>query len=164
MDAALAAYGEAAEQFERYGGYDGDYHVDTVFNGLGVGQLPRERVFSTLSGGERSRVSLALLLLQSPDLLLLDEPTNHLDMASLAWLESYLAAYRGAMLIVSHDRTFLNRTVTTVLEIDEHARTLKQYAGNYDTYLAAKTQERRDWELDYQRQQEEIKALRLDMK
>jgi len=164
LDAIMVEYGETVEQFERYGGYEMDYRVDAVLEGLGVNHIPRERLFATLSGGEKSRVGLALLLLQAPDVLLLDEPTNHLDFASMAWLEVYLRGYRGGILIVSHDRQFLNRTVGAIVEIDEHTRAARRYAGNYDTYHAAKERERRKWEFDYERQQEEIKALRIEIK
>src|SRR5690606_19081880 len=122
------------------------------------------RLFATLSGGEKARVGLALLLLQAPDVLLLDEPTNHLDFASLTWLEDYLRTYRGAVLLVSHDRQFLNRTVNLIVEIDEHTRTARQYSGNYDTYLQAKAQERKKWEIDFERQQEEIRTLYHEIK
>ena len=96
----------------------------------------------TLSGGEKARVGLAILLLRSPDLLLLDEPTNHLDFASLEWLELYLSNYKGAILLVSHDRQFLNRTVNQIFEIDEHIHHLKKYDGNYDAFVMAKAAER----------------------
>ncbi len=164
LEAVLAEYGDVSEHFERLGGYEIDHRLDTVFAGLGVQRIERERPFATLSGGEKTRVGLALLLLGAPDVLLLDEPTNHLDFAMLDWLESYLARYRGAMLIVSHDRQFLNRTVNAIIEIDEHKRVAKRYAGNYDVYLEARTRERRQWQLDFERQQEEIRELRLDMK
>jgi macrolide transport system ATP-binding/permease protein len=164
LDAIMLEYGEVSEQFERYGGYEIDHRVDTVLDGLRVGHIPRERPFATLSGGEKSRVGLAMLLLQAPDVLLLDEPTNHLDFASLNWLESYLQGYRGGILIVSHDRQFLNRTITVIVEIDEHSHTTKRYAGNYDAYHQVKVQEQRAWESEYGRQQEEIKALRIEIK
>jgi macrolide transport system ATP-binding/permease protein len=164
LDTIMAEYGEVSDQFERRGGYDLDYRIDVVLNGLNVGHLPRDRRFETLSGGEKARVGLAMLLLNAPDVLLLDEPTNHLDSRSLNWLENYLAVYRGGVLIVSHDRYFLNRTVNVILEIDEHTRTIKRYSGDYDAYRTAKTLERRQWEQSYVRQQEEIKALRLEIK
>ena len=164
LNAVMESYGDVSERFERAGGYDMDHRVDLVFAGLGVSDLPRERTVATLSGGERARVGLALLLLQSPDLLLLDEPTNHLDAASLDWLEGYLTAYRGAMLVVSHDRVFLNGTVNAIVEIDEHTRNAKRYSGNYDAYRAAKQLERRQWEITYRTQQEELKLLRKEIK
>jgi macrolide transport system ATP-binding/permease protein len=164
LDVLMMEYGEASGQFERYGGYEMDHRTDTVLAGLGVAHIPRERQFATLSGGEKARVGLAMLLLQAPDVLLLDEPTNHLDLASLNWLEGYLQAYRGGILIVSHDRQFLNRAVNAIVELDEHSRTARRYSGNYDAYHQAKAQERRQWEIEYERQQEEIKALRLQIK
>jgi macrolide transport system ATP-binding/permease protein len=164
LDAVMETYGDVSESFERAGGYDLDYRVDQVLAGLGVDALPRDRTVATLSGGERARVGLALLLLQSPDVLLLDEPTNHLDAASLTWLEKYLAAYKGAMLVVSHDRTFLNETVNVIVEIEEHTRNAKRYTGNYDAYWAAKLVERRQWEQLYENQQEELKSLRKQIK
>jgi len=102
--------------------------------------------------------------LRSPDLLLLDEPTNHLDVAALERLEDYLAVYSGALLVVSHDRQFLNRVVSRIFEIDEQAHQLKRYEGNYDAYAVTKAAERAKWEEDYERQQEEIKALRRRMR
>ncbi len=164
LESILAEYGDVAEQFERLGGYEQDLRVQRVLDGLGIGHLPRERQISTLSGGEQARLGLAALLLGAPDVLLLDEPTNHLDQAALLWLETYLAAYSGGVLIVSHDRQFLNAMVTTIIEIDEHARTARTFTGNYDDYRRAKALERRRWEDDYARQQDEIKALRLDVK
>jgi macrolide transport system ATP-binding/permease protein len=164
LDAAVADYGDVTEQFERYGGYEIEARTGAVLEGLGVGHLPRDRVFGTLSGGEKSRVGLAMLLLGAPDVLLLDEPTNHLDFASLEWLEGYLSAYRGAALIVSHDREFLNRTVNAIVEIDEHTRAAKRYAGDYDAYHAAKEHERRRWRQEYENQQEELRELRLAVK
>lgn len=164
LDGILAEYGDVAEQFERGGGYEIAHKIDAVLTGLGVAHIPRTRRFGTLSGGEKARAGLALLLLQAPDALLLDEPTNHLDYASLTWLEEYLRAYPGAALVVSHDRQFLNRVVTMIVEIDEHSRAARRYTGTYDDYQRAKAHERRKWEAEYAAQQEEIKALRLEIK
>jgi macrolide transport system ATP-binding/permease protein len=164
LNALMVEYGDTAEPFERYGGYDMEFRVNAVFDGLGIGHMDRSRQFATLSGGEKSRAGLALLLLKSPDVLLLDEPTSHLDFAALEWLEAYLAAYRGALLVVSHDRQFLNRTVHVIIEIDEHTRAARQYVGDYDNYVRVKTLERLRWRQDYERQQEGIKALRQEIK
>ena len=153
-------YEQASSRFQDRGGYELDYKVDTILAGLRIAYLPRDREMQTLSGGEKARVGLAILLLRSPDLLLLDEPTNHLDFASLEWLESYLSNYKGAILLVSHDRQFLNRTVNQIFEIDEHTHHLKKYDGNYDAFVLAQAAERALWEEDYERQQEEIKELR----
>jgi macrolide transport system ATP-binding/permease protein len=160
LEATMLEYGECAERFERRGGYEIDYRADIVFAGLRIDHIPRERRFATLSGGEKSRVLLAALLLGAPDLLLLDEPTNHLDFATISWLEAYLASYRGAFLVISHDRHFLNNAVTRILEIDEHSRTLKDYPGAYDAYLTVRERERDRWELEHAEQQEEIRELK----
>ncbi len=160
----LDEYGHVSARFQDAGGYDLEHRLDAILAGLRLAYLPREREVSTLSGGERARLGLAALLLRSPDLLLLDEPTNHLDFASLAWLEDYLAEYRGGILVVSHDRQFLNRTVNRICEIDEHSRRLKEYTGNYDAYVEARVVERRKWEEEYARQQEEIGDLRKRVK
>jgi macrolide transport system ATP-binding/permease protein len=160
LSGLMDEYEQASSRFQDRGGYELDYKIDSILAGLRIAYLPRDRDMQTLSGGEKARVGLAILLLRSPDLLLLDEPTNHLDFASLEWLEFYLSNYKGAILLVSHDRQFLNRTVSQIFEIDEHAHHLKQYNGNYDAYVLAKAGERATWEEDYERQQEEIKELR----
>ena len=160
LEQALAEYGHVSEEFERLGGYDREHRVEAVLTGLGVGHLPQDRVVATLSGGEKARVGLAALLLQGPSLLLLDEPTNHLDFAALAWLEGFLAEYRGAMLVVSHDRQFLNATVAAIIEIDEHSREAVFYNGSYDFFAAAKAQAYVRWVEEYAAQQEEIHELR----
>ena len=156
LTALLEEYNVVSTKFQDRGGYELDYKIDSILEGLRLHYLPRNQ----LSGGEKARVGLATLLLRSPDLLLLDEPTNHLDFASLTWFETYLSSYAGAMLIVSHDRQFLNRAVNSIFEIDEHSHHLKRYEGNYDAYVLAKAAERTKWEEDYEQQQEEIKELR----
>jgi macrolide transport system ATP-binding/permease protein len=164
LDAILMEYGEVTDAFERAGGYTQEARLEVTLAGLRVDHLARDREFSGFSGGEKARVGLALLLLEAPDVLLLDEPTNHLDWATLDWLEKTLSTYRGALLIVSHDRTFLNHTVNAIVEIDEHTRQAKRYSGNYDAYLVEKTRQRAQWEADYASQQEEIRRLRLEIK
>lgn len=160
----LAQYGEASERFEQLGGYALDYRIDQVLTGLRIAHLPRERLIGTLSGGEKERVGLAALLLRGPDLLLLDEPTNHLDFKTLEWLENYLRQHTGALLVVSHDRQFLNNTVNAILEIDEYTRSLKRYTGNYESYLTARAAEQAQWSIDYEAQQEELKELRKQVR
>src|SRR5207248_551140 len=141
LAALMEEYTLVSTRFQDHGGYELDYKIDTILDGLRISYLPRDREIQTLSGGEKARVGLATLLLRSPDLLLLDEPTNHLDFASLEWLESYLSNYKGAILLVSHDRESLNRAVNQIFEIDEHSHHLKKYEGNYDAYVQAKTTE-----------------------
>lgn len=160
----LAEYGVVSDLFERRGGYAIDYRIDQVMSGLRIAHIARNREVATLSGGEKARLSLAVLLLRSPDLMLLDEPTNHLDFASLDWLENNLHSQRGALLVVSHDRQFLNRTVDTLIEIDEHSRKCKVYTGNYEAYLEIKAFEHQKWEKEYQDQQDELKSLRQSLK
>lgn len=164
LAAIMSAYGDASDRFERIGGYDLDQRAEAILDGLGIGAIGWERPLISLSGGERARAALALLLLSAPDLLLMDEPTNHLDQKTLAWLESWLAAYRGTLMVVSHDRAFLNRVVTVIVEIDEHTHRTKRYNGSYDVYAAAKVTERRKWEADWQRQQDEIRQLKYEIK
>ncbi len=164
LDAVMSAYAETTERFERRGGYEIKHRLEIVLSGLEVADIDRTRRVATLSGGEKTRVCLAALLLRSPDLLLLDEPTNHLDFAALEWLEGYLAGYKGGLLVVSHDRHFLNQTVTSILEVDEHSGEVRQYTGNYDGYAALKALERVKWIEDYAAQQEEIVELRRVIK
>src|SRR5947209_8936661 len=164
LPALLEEYGHVSTKFQDRGGYELDYKIDAILEGLRIAYLPRTQEVQTLSGGEKARVGLATLLLRSPDVLLVDEPTNHLDFASMEWLEAYLANYSGAILMVSHDQQFLNRTVNAIFEIDEYNHHLKKYEGNYDAYVQTKAAERIKWEEDYERQQEEIKELRKRIK
>jgi macrolide transport system ATP-binding/permease protein len=160
----MEEYGTVSSRYQDRGGYELDYKIEMLMDGLRITYLPREQQVKTLSGGEKARVGLAAMLLRSPDILLLDEPTNHLDFATLEWLESYLSNYPGAVLMVSHDRQFLNKTVNQIFEITEHDHQLKQYTGNYDDYVAAREAERKRWEEEYEQQQEEIKELRKRIK
>jgi macrolide transport system ATP-binding/permease protein len=160
LDRALAVYGELADRFDRMGGYDLDGAVPVVLAGLGLDGIPLDRPLGGLSGGERSRLGMAALLLRAPDLLLLDEPTNHLDADALGWLEERLRGHRGAVVAVSHDRAFLDAVATRIVEIDEHDRRACVFPGAYRDFLAAKRLQRRQWEERYDRQQAEIRELR----
>lgn len=135
----------------------------TILNHLGLDGVDPSLPCRALSGGQKTRLMLALVLLGQPDLLLLDEPTNHLDIAMLEWLEGWLADFPGAVLIVSHDRTFLDRTVTRILEIDPLLHRLKEYSGNYSAYLDEKlADQNRQWAA-YRDQQEEIRRVHMDI-
>ncbi len=155
----IAAYGEVAARFEQSGGYDLDYRIGVVLDGMRLSHLAYERPLATLSGGEKTRVALAALLLRTPDVLLLDEPTNHLDAPTAAWLEAYLVQQPGAALIVSHDRHFLEQVATQIAHLDEHTHQVRLYGGNYHSYLQQKQRERHAWEEAYSRQQAEIAHL-----
>jgi ATP-binding cassette subfamily F protein 3 len=130
----LERYGAAQHAFEADGGYDYETRLKQVLQGLGFTAEDYPKPLPILSGGQRTRAFLAKLLLEQPDLLVLDEPTNHLDIQAIEWLEGYLGAWRGALLLVSHDRYFMDRVVNTVWELD-HGR-LETYNGNYSAYLA----------------------------
>jgi macrolide transport system ATP-binding/permease protein len=164
LPALMEEYSQISTEFHARGGYEIDHRIESIIEGLGIGHIDRSRPVDTLSGGEKTRLNLATILLKNPDLLLLDEPTNNLDAASLEWLEAYLSHHPGAILAASHDRQFLNKVVTFVFEIDEHTHHLKTYAGNYDAFKSAKLAERTKWEEDYRNQQEEISELRKRIK
>ena len=136
LEEEMLSYSRMTEAYERAGGYAYKSEVIGVLRGLGFSEPDFSKTIGSLSGGQKTRVALGKLLLTSPDIILLDEPTNHLDMQSIVWLETYLLNYRGAVLIVSHDRYFLNRVVTKVIEIENgEART---YRGNYDAFSEKK--------------------------
>jgi macrolide transport system ATP-binding/permease protein len=141
LTAALDTYAGLVARYEARGGYDADARVDIALHGLGLPGLDRARALGTLSGGERSRLALAATLASRPELLLLDEPTNDLDDSAVAWLEAHLRAHRGTVLAVTHDRVFLERVTTTILEVGEGK--VSRYGDGYDGYLAAKAAERR---------------------
>ncbi len=155
-DPALQArYDSALEQLS-----GGEIPPESVLAPLGLGHLPLETPVSNLSGGQKTRLALARILLEQPHLLLLDEPTNHLDIAMLEWLENWLNNFQGAAMIVSHDRAFLDHTVTTILELDPATHNLRSYPGNYSDYVAQKLTERERQLADWQDQQDEIAQLK----
>ena len=156
-DNLLREYDALVNRFQAGGGYDMDVEVDKVCNGLGITQDQREQAFDSLSGGEKTRVNLARLLLEKTDILLLDEPTNHLDLRSVEWLEAYINAFKGTVLAISHDRFFLDRIAHRVIEIvDGHA---EFYSGNYSFYIEEK-QARFNLQLkQYEQEQAKLKQL-----
>jgi macrolide transport system ATP-binding/permease protein len=164
MDTLMVRYGDVQEQFALRGGYELDARREAIFAGLGIGYLDATRRIGTLSGGERTRVALAGLLLGAPDLLVLDEPTNHLDFAGIAWLEHYLAQYKGALLIITHDRTFVNKVANQILELNPTSRTLKVYYGDYDSYLAQREREYEEAVSAYHDQQNQMASLQRKAK
>ena len=153
----LSAYDNLTNQFEAGGGYDMDVQVDKVCNGLGITQEQRTQEFASLSGGEKTRVNLARLLLEETDILLLDEPTNHLDLRSVEWLEGYINSFKGTVLTISHDRFFLDRVADRVIEIVDGKGEF--YSGNYSFYIDEK-QARFDLQMkQYEQEQAKLKQL-----
>ncbi|MEU1386810.1 MULTISPECIES: ribosomal protection-like ABC-F family protein [unclassified Nonomuraea] len=136
----LDAYAAATAEFEARGGYEADTRVDVALHGLGLPGLDRDRPVATMSGGERSRLALAATLAAAPELLLLDEPTNDLDDQAVAWLEQHLREHRGTVVAISHDRAFLDRVTTVILEVSDGR--VRRYGDGYSGYLAAKAAER----------------------
>jgi len=164
MEQLLSAYGQAQEAYERLGGYEAAHRMEAILHGLGLGDLEQDTPVSILSGGQKTRLGLAQLLLSEPDLLLLDEPTNHLDIAALQWLEGFLSRYPGAAIIVSHDRTFLDNSVSTILELDPKTHIATVYPGNYSDYAAARERELEQQWQTYQDQQERIERLKWEIR
>ncbi len=153
----LREYDGLVNRFQSGGGYEMDVEVDKICNGLGIPQSQRRQEFDSLSGGEKTRVNLARLLLEKTDILLLDEPTNHLDLRSVEWLEAYINSFKGTVLAVSHDRYFIDQIADRVIEITEgHA---EFYSGNYSFYMDEK-QARFDLQLkQYEQEQAKLKQL-----
>ncbi|MBZ5751259.1 ABC-F family ATP-binding cassette domain-containing protein [Metabacillus rhizolycopersici] len=158
FDQLLKEYDTLQVKFKENGGYQYEADIRSVLHGLGFSTFDPNTKISSLSGGQRTRLALGKLLLTSPDLLILDEPTNHLDIETLTWLEQYLQNYDGAILIVSHDRYFLDKIVTQVYEISRHTST--KYIGNYSDYLKYKADNYEKELKSYERQQEEVAKLK----
>ncbi|MDR0446243.1 MAG: ATP-binding cassette domain-containing protein, partial [Oscillospiraceae bacterium] len=156
-DALLREYDSLASDYENSGGYVIDSEVNRVANGLEIPQAQRGQRFSSLSGGEKTRVNLARLILENTDILLLDEPTNHLDMRAVEWLEGYLDKYKGTALVISHDRYFLDRSVSRIVELVNGKAEL--YSGAYTFYVAEKRRRLDEQQKKYEAEQTEIHRL-----
>ena len=153
----LRLYDELSNRFQSGGGYEMDVNVDKICNGLGITPQQRLQSFDSLSGGEKTRINLARLLLEKTDILLLDEPTNHLDLRSVEWLEGYINSFKGTVLTISHDRFFLDKVADRVIEITEgHA---EFYSGNYSFYIEEKQTRFNQQLKQYEQEQAKLKQL-----
>lgn len=157
LEFAASEYSSLSSYFELHDGYNTDFKIKQILNGMGFSELEYDREISSLSGGEKTRLALAKLLLEQPELLILDEPTNHLDLKTLIWLENYLKTYRGAILIVSHDRYFLDKICTRICDI-ENGR-LTSYRGNYSEYVRLKEESDTRRLKEYNAQKQKIEEL-----
>ena len=155
--AILKRYGTLSERFEAFGGYDTDVAVNKIANGLSIPDAQRQQLFDSLSGGEKTRVNLGRLILEDTDILLLDEPTNHLDLHATEWLEEYIRGFRGTVVTISHDRYFLDRTVTRVIEIQDGKAEF--YSGNYSFYAVEKERRYQERMKQYEKEQAKIAQL-----
>ena len=156
-DATLRRYGELNARFEGLGGWDTETAVNKVANGLSISPEMRTRLFDRLSGGEKTRVNLGRLILEDTDVLLLDEPTNHLDLQATEWLEEYLRRFRGTVVTISHDRYFLDRTVTRIIELLDGKAEF--YSGNYSFYAIEKERRYQERMKQYLKEQAKIRQL-----
>lgn len=157
MEKLLIKYSQLQALYESLGGYEKEEKLSKVCTGLKINDKFKEKLFSQLSGGEKTTIILGKILLQNPDILLLDEPSNHLDLDAMEWLEAYLKGYKGIVIIVSHDRYFLDNVVTKIIEIED--MTSKSYDGNYTAFVKEKERQlelQMDAFLD---QQKKIKAM-----
>src|SRR5205807_3616155 len=155
-------YGKAQERFEALGGYSLEHRVEGVLSGLGFAASEYTQRVGVLSGGEKKLVNLARILIEMPDLILLDEPDNHLDLHAKAWLEQYIQNYPGTVLIISHDRHLLDRSVKKIFALEDG--TISVYAGNYSFYFVEHQQRLLKQQETYSMQQEEIKRLEISMR
>ncbi|MDR2589878.1 MAG: ATP-binding cassette domain-containing protein [Oscillospiraceae bacterium] len=153
----LKRYGRLMEEYERLGGYDVDYKIDKICNGMNISEELRKSPFNLLSGGEKTRVNLTRILLHEADILLLDEPTNHLDLLSLKWLEKFLRDFTGTVVVISHDRVFLDNVVKRIIDIEDGKAHF--YSGSYTWYAEEKLRRYTTQAEQYERQQKEIKRL-----
>ena len=156
-EAAMARYDKLTAAFQAGGGYEMDTNKNKVCNGLSISAQMRQRPFDKLSGGEKTRVNLGRLILEDTDILLLDEPTNHLDLQATVWLEEYISKFRGTVLTISHDRYFLDRTVTRIIEIADGKAAF--YSGNYSFYAVEKERRYQERMKQYLKEQAKIRQL-----
>lgn len=154
FDKNLSEYTELMEEYEKSGGYTYKSELASTLKAMGFGEEDFGKSVDKLSGGERTRLALSCILLKNPDILMLDEPTNHLDLSMLSWLENYLSNYKGTLIVVSHDRYFLDRIVTRIFDMNEG--TLDAYDGNYSEYLVKKEERMEVLRREYANQQAEI--------
>jgi ATP-binding cassette subfamily F protein 3 len=160
----LCRYADAQANFEALGGYQLAHRAQATMEGLGLDDVDLDTRVATLSGGQKTRLGLACLLLSEPTLLMLDEPTNHLDLSGLEWLEAFLQRFQGGIIIVSHDRVLLDRTVQGILEIDAVTHKLRAFPGNYSHYAATLEREQEQQGQAYREQQEYITRVRGELR
>jgi len=159
LDKVVAHYGEVQQEFALLGGYEIESKIHKVLKGLGL-DLELSSPLLGFSGGQKAKIALARLLVTEPSLLLLDEPTNHLDLESLVWLESFVKRFKGSVLVISHDRRFLDQTISRIIELDDHTHQVKEYVGTYTDYA---TQRQRETEKQYERYEDykaEVKRIK----
>ena len=157
LDKLMADYDRLSENFRQAGGFTYEADIRAILNGFKFDESMWQMKIAELSGGQNTRLALAKMLLEKPNLLVLDEPTNHLDIETIAWLENYLVNYSGALIIVSHDRYFLDKVATVTLDLTKHS--LDRYVGNYSRFVELKEQKLATEAKNYEKQQKEIAAL-----
>ena len=157
LDKLMADYDRLSENFRQAGGFTYEADIRAILNGFKFDESMWQMKIAELSGGQNTRLALAKMLLEKPNLLVLDEPTNHLDIETIAWLENYLVNYSGALIIVSHDRYFLDKVATITLDLTKHS--LDRYVGNYSCFVEQKEQKLATEAKNYEKQQKEIAAL-----
>ncbi|MCL2169760.1 MAG: ABC-F type ribosomal protection protein [Defluviitaleaceae bacterium] len=160
--AVLARYGKLMEEYERLGGYEVETKIEKICSDMGIGEALQGSLFGLLSGGEKTRVNLARILLRECDILLLDEPTNHLDLPSLSWLENFVKEFSGTIVVISHDRVFLDNVVSRVIEIEDGEANF--YSGNYTFYVEEKERRYQTQAEQYKQQQRKIEQLETAIK
>ena len=160
---AMDAFDSALHRFEALGGYEREQRATAILEGLGLASDRLNQTVESLSGGQKTRLGLAMLLLQEPDVLLLDEPTNHLDLDALSWLEEFVVGFRGSVLVVSHDREFLDRTVQRILYLDPHAHRIVSYPGNYTDFAATRAREAEIQQSTWVQQEKYVQQVATDV-